>query len=82
MELAKAWGNVGSAKGLGILDATTAYTIESTKAKSNEPYRFAPFGMDLEAFQRVAIELKNSTGSYEGSKSLVSPINNTLVSCC
>jgi len=56
MELAKAWGNVGSSKGLGILDSTTAYTIESTKAKSNEPYRFAPFGMDLEAFQRVAIE--------------------------
>jgi len=56
MELAKAWGNVGSAKGLGILDSTTAYTIESAKAKSDQPYRFAPFGMDLEAFQRVAIE--------------------------
>tara|TARA_R100001594_G_scaffold150583_1_gene212498 strand:- start:292 stop:1692 length:1401 start_codon:yes stop_codon:yes gene_type:complete len=56
MELAKAWGNVGSTKGLGILDSTTAYTIESTKAQSDEPYRFAPFGMDLEAFQRVAIE--------------------------
>jgi len=56
MELAKAWGNVGSTKGLGILDSTTAYTIESAKAQSDEPYRFAPFGMDLEAFQRVAIE--------------------------
>tara|TARA_R100001509_G_scaffold147024_1_gene104256 strand:- start:699 stop:2099 length:1401 start_codon:yes stop_codon:yes gene_type:complete len=56
MELAKAWGNVGSTKGLGQLDSTTAYTIESTKAQTNEPYRFAPFGMDLEAFQRVAIE--------------------------
>lgn len=56
MELAKAWGNVGSSKGLGILDSSTAYTIESAKAASNETYRFAPFGMDLEAFQRVAIE--------------------------
>ena len=56
MELAKAWGNVGSTKGLGVLDSTTAYTIESAKAASDLPYRFAPFGMDLEAFQRVAIE--------------------------
>tara|TARA_R100000406_G_scaffold93334_1_gene83352 strand:+ start:3483 stop:4841 length:1359 start_codon:yes stop_codon:yes gene_type:complete len=89
MELAKAWGNVGSTKGLGQLDSTTAYTIESAKAKTNEPYRFAPFGMDLEAFQRVAIELKSrklvnpcNPGSYEGVKSLVSPINNTPIACC
>ena len=56
-ELEKAWGNVGSRAGLG--DATqisTFYTQESARALTGQVYRFAPFGLDMEAFQRVAIE--------------------------
>jgi len=65
MELAKAWGNVGSNKGLGML-TTLNYgnTIETQAAgaavngllDAGGPYSFCPYGLDLEAFQRVAIE--------------------------
>ena len=55
-ELAKAWGNVGSTKGLGMLDKVNYASIESAAPQSAGFYTFAPFGMDLEAFQRVAIE--------------------------
>ena len=42
--------------------------------------RFAPFAMDLESFQRTAIEL--ISGSCEGFNSFASPINNTPIACC
>ena len=56
MELAKAWGNVGSTKGIGRLDALNYAVRESGRPASDGANSFAPFGLDLEAFQRVAIE--------------------------
>ncbi len=60
MELAKAWGNVGSTKGLGQLDFINYAAVESvapTGAGTDAGLKaYAPFGIDLEAFQRVAIE--------------------------
>ena len=65
MELAKAWGNVGSTKGLGHLQSLNYGTTVETEAvgaavagftSGGGQYRFCPFGLDLEAFQRVAIE--------------------------
>ena len=62
MELAKSWGSVGSTKGMGQLNAVNLYkfgagtrpTGVGNDADAN--IRYAPFGLDLEAFQRVAIE--------------------------
>ena len=65
MELAKAWGNVGSTKGLGMLQSLNYATTIETEAvggavagflSGGGQYSFCPFGLDLEAFQRVAIE--------------------------
>ena len=65
MELAKAWGNVGSTKGLGMLQSLNfARTVETEAVgaavggflSGGGQYSFCPFGLDLEAFQRVAIE--------------------------
>ena len=65
MELAKAWGNVGSTKGLGMLQSLNYGTTIETEAvgatvggflSGGGQYSFCPFGLDLEAFQRVAIE--------------------------
>ena len=65
MELAKAWGNVGSTKGLGMLQSLNYGTTVETEAvgaavggflSGGGQYSFCPYGLDLEAFQRVAIE--------------------------
>jgi|TARA_Y100000296_G_scaffold24603_1_gene29026 hypothetical protein len=66
MELEKAWGNTGSRFGLSNeTNMSTFYSeleVRSTgfagvgAAVGNGMYRFAPFGLDLEAFQKVAIE--------------------------
>ena len=57
MELEKAWGNVGSRAGLGEnTNISNFYSVESARAGTNAVYRFSPFGLDMEAFQRVAIE--------------------------
>ncbi len=65
MELAKAWGNVGSTKGLGMLQSLNYATTVQTEAvgaavggflSGGGQYSFCPYGLDLEAFQRVAIE--------------------------
>ena len=57
MELEKAWGNTGSRFGLGSeTKISTLYAVESARAVTNGRYTFAPFGLDLEAFQKVAIE--------------------------
>jgi hypothetical protein len=57
MELEKAWGNTGSRFGLGAESKlSTLYSVESVRALTNQRYCFAPFGLDLEAFQKVAIE--------------------------
>ena len=57
MELEKAFGNVGSRAGLGAETSLAGfYNVESARATTIQQYRFAPFGLDMEAFQRVAIE--------------------------
>lgn len=70
MELAKAWGNVGSTKGLGMLTSLTYGVVAGDAGGGSraggavagglsaigDGYRFCPYGLDLEAFQRVAIE--------------------------
>ena len=71
MELAKAWGNVGSTKGLGRLDSINYAVVETGKAGSDGLQRFCPFGLDLEAFQRVAIESGVNTADRSLPISLV-----------
>jgi hypothetical protein len=66
MELEKAWGNVGSRFGMGKFtknnnfyinhhDKPDAVAAAGVPADINRP-AYAPFGLDMEAFQRVAIE--------------------------
>ena len=61
MELAKAWGSVGSTKGMGQLTNQNVYkrgdALRPTAFAGTRPLiQYSPFGLDLEAFQRVAIE--------------------------
>ena len=56
MELAKSWGSVGSTKGMGQLSTLTYGVSESARSGTSGDKVYAPFGLDLEAFQRVAIE--------------------------
>lgn len=56
MELAKSWGSVGSTKGMGQLSSLTYAVSESARPASEGDKVYSPFGLDLEAFQRVAIE--------------------------
>ena len=70
-ELAKAWGNVGSNKGMGQLSVGTLYATERTQPLTQGFYSFSPFGLDLEAFQRVAIESGVNTADRSLPMSLV-----------
>ena len=59
MELAKSWGNVGSSKGIGQLNWDNYMNSEKarpTASGAGSAMAFGPCGLDLEAFQRVAIE--------------------------
>ena len=56
MELAKAWGSVGSTKGLGKLNQVNYGRDENGEVGSGGAMSLTPFGLDMEAFQRVAIE--------------------------
>jgi hypothetical protein len=75
MELAKAWGNVGSTKGIGQLNQNTLYVNEKDAGGSDTEYRFSPFGLDLEAFQRVAIESGVNTADLALPISLILDVN-------
>jgi hypothetical protein len=66
MELEKAWGNVGSRLGMGKFTKNNNFYINADNkpnalaaagvpTDANRP-SYAPFGLDMEAFQRVAIE--------------------------
>ena len=88
-ELAKCMGTLGSVAGLGNLSTINYATTDCLVANIPRPAaagaavttpRFAPFAMDLESFQRTAIEL--ISGSCEGFNSFASPINNTPIACC
>jgi len=64
-ELAKCLGTLGSAHGTGSLSTINSFTLDcdvgnmTVPAAVGAPYvshRFSPFGIDLESFQRTAIE--------------------------
>ena len=65
-ELAKCLGTLGSAHGTGSLQTTNTFTTDCVVANMTIPavaganppttLKFSPFGMDLESFQRTAIE--------------------------
>jgi len=64
-ELAKCWGTLSSVNGVGVL-ATPNYAttdcdvagmaVDAGPGAGPQSFRFSPFGIDLEAFQRTAIE--------------------------
>tara|TARA_R110000803_G_scaffold15315_2_gene42497 strand:- start:2259 stop:3629 length:1371 start_codon:yes stop_codon:yes gene_type:complete len=89
-ELAKCFGTLGSAHGTGSLSTINTFVAGCDVANMTVPQavgnpynslQFSPFGIDLESFQRTAIELFSS-GSCEGLNSFASPINNTPIACC
>jgi len=64
-ELAKCWGTLSSVNGVGVLSsfnyATTdcdvaGMAVDPGAGAAAPSYRFSPFGIDLEAFQRTALE--------------------------
>ena len=64
-ELAKCWGTLSSVNGVGVLStpnyATTdcdvaGMAVDAGPGNGPQSFRFSPFGIDLEAFQRTAIE--------------------------
>jgi hypothetical protein len=64
-ELAKCFGTLGSVNGLGSLNTTNYASTNclvasmagtSAAGAAMQTFKFAPFGLDLEAFQRTAIE--------------------------
>ena len=64
-ELAKCWGTLSSVNGVGVLCTSNYATtdcdvggmaVDQGGGVSQDSSRFAPFGIDLEAFQRTAIE--------------------------
>lgn len=75
MELAKSWGSVGSTKGMGQLCSQNYLDNVGSKSASVGKVRYGPFGLDLEAFQRVALE----SGVNTADRSLpISLVLNTL----
>lgn len=79
-ELAKCWGTLGSAHGTGSLSTINAYVADCDVANmaraaaagaATNTLRFSPFGLDLEAFQRTAIESGINTASSSLPISLI-----------
>jgi hypothetical protein len=81
MELEKAWGNVGSRNGMGSFSkcnnfytnvaARVAATVAAGVPADVNRQAYAPFGLDMEAFQRVAIESGVNTADRSLPISLV-----------
>ena len=79
MELAKSWGSVGSTKGMGQL-TTMNYLVEPDgvgKLGSQSNVIYGPLGLDLEAFQRVALESGVNTADRSLPISLILNTNGT-----
>ena len=79
-ELAKCWGTLSSAHGTGILNTINSYAadcdvanmaVASPNGAAVTSYQFSPFGLDLEAFQRVAAESGVNTASSSLPISLI-----------
>tara|TARA_R100000655_G_scaffold106006_1_gene154802 strand:- start:1127 stop:2569 length:1443 start_codon:yes stop_codon:yes gene_type:complete len=87
-ELAKCWGSVSSAHGTGSL-STLNYAVNSGNAAEmpQDPggalacvsYEFAPFAMDLESFQRTALESGVNTSDRSLPISLMLNIGGGIV---
>tara|TARA_R100001198_G_scaffold58461_2_gene33659 strand:- start:1037 stop:2422 length:1386 start_codon:yes stop_codon:yes gene_type:complete len=83
MELAKSWGSVGSTKGMGQLNSMNLYkfgagTRPVSAADTTGEIRYAPFGLDLEAFQRVAIESGVNTADRSLPISLILNVQSAI----
>ena len=80
-ELAKCWGTLSSTHGTGSLSTINYATVSTVVAGMTVPVvagagginslRFCPFGLDLEAFQRTAIESGINTASQSLPISLI-----------
>tara|TARA_R100000781_G_scaffold107287_1_gene71477 strand:- start:305 stop:1174 length:870 start_codon:yes stop_codon:yes gene_type:complete len=79
-ELAKCWGTISSAHGTGSLNTINCYVNDcdvanipqaSAAGAAMVSYEFSPFGLDLEAFQRVALESGVNTASSSLPISLI-----------
>ena len=79
-ELAKCWGTLSSAHGTGCLSTINCYaadcdvagmSVASPNGAAVTSYQFSPFGLDLEAFQRVALESGVNTASSSLPISLI-----------
>ena len=79
-ELAKCWGSVSSAHGTGSLSSINYQTQQGNVAliprdagagAAVTSYTFAPYGMDLESFQRTALESGVNTSDRSLPISLV-----------
>lgn len=79
-ELAKCWGSVSSAHGTGSLSTLNYAVNQGNVAQITRDagvgvpcvsYEFAPFGMDLESFQRTALESGVNTSDRSLPISLV-----------
>lgn len=79
-ELAKCWGTLSSAHGTGCLSTINCYgadcdvggmAVASPNGAAVTSYQFSPFGLDLEAFQRVALESGVNTASSSLPISLI-----------
>ena len=74
MELAKCFGTCGSVVGTGILSTVNYATSDcdvGEMATTGVVHKFAPFGLDLEAFQRTAIESGINTADRSTPISLI-----------
>lgn len=86
-ELAKCFGTCGSLIGTGILNrmnyALTSGAVANGRHAALATFKFAPFGIDLEAFQRTAIESGVNTADRSTPISLIldvgAPLNEVEV---
>ena len=81
-ELAKCFGTAGSLIGTGILNrmnyALLSGAVANGRLAAGVPFKFSPFGIDLEAFQRTAIESGVNTADRSTPISLILDIGTVL----
>ena len=90
-ELAKCWGTLSSVNGVGVLSslnyATTdcdvaGMAVDAGAGAPAQSYRFAPFGIDLEAFQRTALESGVNTADRSLPISLIIDVAAAQAEAC
>ena len=90
-ELAKCWGTLSSVNGVGVLSsfnyATTdcdvaGMAVDAGAGVPAQSYRFAPFGIDLEAFQRTALESGVNTADRSLPISLIIDVAAAQAEAC